>query len=164
MSEINNNIEKKTYKVAILASHPIQYQTPFFKELAKQENIDLKVFFCSDFGLRTYKDKDFGKELKWDIPLLEGYKYEFLPNISPVPSIFNFFGLINPGIIDNIKDGNFDAVWVHGWTHCTNWLAMLAAFRNNIPVLLRGESNLLNKTPLYKRILKSVLLPWFFKN
>jgi hypothetical protein len=49
----------------------------------------LKVYYCSDESVRGMKDKGFGIDLKWDIPLLEGYKYKFLKNYSPKPSIFN---------------------------------------------------------------------------
>ena len=55
----------RKFKLAILASHPIQYQVPFFKEISKNSSIKLKVLFCSDWGLKEYKDKDFGKTFKW---------------------------------------------------------------------------------------------------
>lgn len=151
------------FKIVILASHPIQYQAPFFKELSKEENIDLTVFFCSDFGLKEYKDEGFGKEFKWDIPLLEGFKYEFLQNISLFPSVARFLGLVNPDIIEKISKKEFNAIWIHGWANCTNWLAMLTAFFCGVPVLMRGESNLLNKQPLWKRAIKRILFAWLFK-
>ncbi len=162
MSEINNNIEKK-YKIAILASHPIQYQTPLFKKLNEIPEIDLTVFFCSNQGLRNYKDLGFGKEFKWDIPLLDGYEYEFLKNYSLCPNQSKFWGLINLSIIGELKKEKYDAIWIHGWNNCTNWIAMLTAFKLGIPVLLRGESNLLNKPSLWKKLPKRILLNWLFR-
>jgi len=76
----------KKHKLAILVSHPIQYQTPLYKLLSKEPEIDLTVLFCSDWGLKTYKDKGFGKEVKWDIPLLDGYKYKFFKNEPDIDS------------------------------------------------------------------------------
>ena len=68
----------KRFRLAILISHPIQYQTPLYKLLAEQKEIDLTVLFCSDWGLKIYHDEQFGQSVKWDIPLLDGYKYKFL--------------------------------------------------------------------------------------
>ena len=66
----------KKYKIAFLISHPIQYFSPLFKEMAKHKEIDLTVYYCSDESVRGMKDVGFGINLKWDIPLLEGYNYK----------------------------------------------------------------------------------------
>jgi len=102
------------YKLAILTSHPIQYQTPLFQLLAKQPEIDLTVYFCWDFGVSepTY-DSGFGKEIKWDISLLEGYKYKFLKNYSFKPSS-KFWGQINPRIIKELILGTSDVHNING--------------------------------------------------
>ncbi len=150
------------YKLAVLASHPIQYQAPFYK-LLSNESVDLTVLFCSEWGLKSYKDTGFGKEVKWDVPLLEGYKYKFLKNISSIPNVSKFFGLINLEIIDELKNNNYDAIWIHGWSSFTNWLAMITAFQLNVPVLMRGETNLLPQVPFWKNTLKKNILKWLFK-
>ena len=155
---------KKIFRLAVIASHPIQYQCPFFRELAKCSEVDLKVLFCSDWGLKSYNDPGFGQEIKWDIPLLDGYNFEFLPNKSPFPNVSRFWGLFNPQIVKKIKEGNFDAVWVHGWASLTNLLAILSAFAFNIPVLIRGESNLLQPTNPLKNYIKENILKTLFKN
>ena len=156
-------MENIKYKLLALLSHPIQYQAPFFKEISKCSEIDLKVLFCSSWGQDDYKDEGFGKVLKWDIPVLEGYKSEFLSNISPFPDVSTFWGMINPGIIKKIKDEKCDAIWIHGWNSFTNWLSMFTAFSYNVPVLLRAESNLLNESLFLKKILKQIGLKNLFK-
>ena len=153
----------KKYKLAILTSHPIQYKTPLYKLLAEQKKIDLTVLFCSNWGLKTYHDEKFGQNIKWDIPLLDGYKSKVLKNVSPFPNVSRFFGLINPEIIDELKKNNYDAIWIHGWNSFTNWLTMVTAFKLNIPVLLRGEINLLQKSFFLKNILKKLILKNLFK-
>ena len=61
-------------KIAIISSHPIQYNAPFFALLAKEDAIDLKVFYTwGESCLDKKYDPDFGKVIKWDIPLLDGY-------------------------------------------------------------------------------------------
>ena len=66
---------RRRFRLAILASHVIQYQAPLFRMLARQPEIDLSVFFCSDWGAQSYHDEGFGRAVKWDVPLLEGYHF-----------------------------------------------------------------------------------------
>ncbi len=148
--------------LAILTSHPIQYQTPLFKKLSEQLEVDLTVYFCWDFGVKKeIFDKEFKNKIKWDIPLLEGYKYKFFKNFSLKPSS-SFWGQINPGIITK----NYDAVLIFGWNSFTNWLAFLSAFLTKKPVLLRGENPLnqeLSKAK-WKIGLKKIILGWLFRH
>jgi len=51
---------------------------------------------------------------------------------------------------------------VYGWARATNWLAMTAAAATRTPLLLRGESNLLNPVSPVKKLLKSGLLKPLF--
>ena len=150
------------YRLAILTSHPIQYQAPLFRKLAAHPKIDLTVYFCWDFGIREEYDPGFGKKIKWDIPLIEGYKYKFLRNYSPKPNK-GFLGHINPSIIKELWKNRYDAILVHGYANFTSWLAFLGAWLSRIPIFLRGESHLLNYRPLWKRVIKKVLLIPLFK-
>lgn len=136
-------------KLAVITSHPIQYQAPLFKRLAAKEDTDLTVYFCWDFGIKNPDfDKEFGIKLKWDTPLLDGYTYKFLKNYSPKRST-RFWGQINPGIVGEIRRSKFDAVMVFGWNSFTNWLVFFTAFLIGIKVFLRGE------TPLNQELIKS---------
>ena len=72
------------YRVAVLNSHPIQYFAPLYRYLAASPEIDLTVFFLSDLSVREYHDPGFGRAFKWDVPLLGGYRHEFLPCIGTV--------------------------------------------------------------------------------
>lgn len=69
------------FKLAYFVSHPIQYQAPLLRMLAGQPEVELKVFFLSDLSVKSFRDKGFGVSIQWDVPLLEGYSYEFLPCI-----------------------------------------------------------------------------------
>jgi glycosyltransferase involved in cell wall biosynthesis len=155
----------RRYRLAVLSSHVIQYQDPLFKKLAAEPDIDLTVFFCSDWGAVAYRDPGFGRKLEWDLPLRQGYEWNVLPNWSLRPNPSRFWGLINPGIVERVARGRYDAIWVHGWSNCTAWMAMLAAFVFNVPVLLRGDSQLLSSSPgsLRQVIKRHVLTRLFHK-
>jgi len=153
------------YRLAVLTSHPVQYQTPLFRKLANHPGIDLSVYFCWDFGVKESIDPEFGKKLKWDIPLLEGYRYTFLRNVSPRPSS-QFWGQINPGIIRELRQHHCDSILIFGWNSLTNWLAFFTAFLSGIPVLLRGENPLHQELlkPTWKTSIKKIYLGWLFRH
>jgi glycosyltransferase involved in cell wall biosynthesis len=137
------NGSKNRVRLAYLVSHPIQYQAPLLRRIAQEPDIDLTVFFGSDFSVRGYKDEGFGVGVKWDVPLLDGYRYEFLPMIrdtaNPGP-----LAPLNYGIFSRLrgtkKCPGFDVLWVHGYSSLNAMQGMLAAKSLGIPVLVRAES------------------------
>lgn len=150
-------------RLAILTSHPIQYQTPLFRELAKNTALSPEVFFCWDFGVKPTYDKQFGKMVQWDIPILEGYQYHFLKNLSPWPNS-DFWGQINPGIISGLLKGRHDAILIYGWNSFTNWLAIITALLTGLPILLHAENPLnqeLQKSKI-KLFAKKIIFRLFF--
>lgn len=154
---------ERPVRLAVLTSHVVQYQAPLWRLLAATTGVAPHVMFCSLHGAQTYFDKGFGRSLRWDVPLLDGYSYEVLPNVSPRPGLASFWGVVNPAVIRRLREGRFDAVLVHGWMRCTFWLAMLAAFARGLPVIMRGESNLLVDMPGARARLKRAGLPAFFR-
>lgn len=154
------------HKIAALTSHPIQYQDPLFKKIGNNDNLDLMVYFCWDReGKSGGLDSEFGKKVKWDIPLTAGYNNIFLNNYSLKPSS-SFLGQINPGITREIWRSKPDAVLVFGWNSLTNWLAFFTCFIKQTPVFLRGE-NPLNQELLksiWKVKIKKVVLGWLFRH
>jgi len=134
-----------SYRVACLVSHPIQYQAPLFRYLAARPGIELTVFFLSDLSVHAYRDSGFGVDVKWDVPLLEGYRHEFLPRVGSGSGL-SFWRPWTFGLRARLRRGQFDALWVHGYAHRGCLAGIAAAKSLNIPVMLRGESNLLSET------------------
>ena len=63
--------------IAIISTHPIQYQVPLFKKL-NSSKISVDVFYASRQNLSsTIKDLEFNMNFKWDIDLLNGYNKFF---------------------------------------------------------------------------------------
>jgi hypothetical protein len=60
------------YKIAVVATHPIQYQAPLWRAIARDGRFELKVYFASRHGQNVALDPGFGKAFAWDIPLLGG--------------------------------------------------------------------------------------------
>ena len=61
-------------RLAILSTHPIQYNAPLYRMLHEDEDIELKVFFSKTWDQVKF-DPDFQREVIWDIPVSEGYAH-----------------------------------------------------------------------------------------
>lgn len=131
-----------SYRLAYIVTHPIQYQAPLLKYLAHSGGIDLQVYFLSDFSLRDHYEQAFNQTFKWDSALTDGYPWEVLPRTFMGPSMPLRRWLPLAGLRRRLRAGNFDALWVHGWSHIGLCQAIDAAAASRIPVLFRGESSL----------------------
>ncbi len=154
-------------KISYLLSHPIQYFSPLFRQLAASDRIELTVYYCSGSDKATHVDKGFGKTIVWDVPLLEGYRSVFLNNLSHSPSLDNrFWSLINVSIVRRLVKDESEIVIVHGWSYFTNWLAIVTAKLLGKQVWLRGENPLnqeIGKSTVLRVIKKIVLQYGLFK-
>jgi len=125
------------HRLAIFASHVIQYQDPFFRRLAAEPDIDLTVFYGSRAGADVYRDEDMKTSLQWDIDLLQGYRHEFLRNFGRGDG---YTRLVNPSIVRRVA--GFDAVLLMpGWGTITSLLAIAACRVAGIPFFLYGDSS-----------------------
>lgn len=113
-----------------------------FRHLAQRPELDSQVVYCRMPGEQPQVDPGFGIDVKWDVPLLEGYTWVSLPNRSPVSNADSFFGLVNPGIWELISEGKFDAVVLFtGYVCATFWIALAAAKWHRIPVLFGTDAH-----------------------
>ncbi|MGZ3763052.1 MAG: glycosyltransferase family 4 protein [Mucilaginibacter sp.] len=150
-------------RLAIITTHPVQYYAPVFKLLHERRYISIKVFYTwGEKALNKY-DPGFNKTINWDIPLLEGYPFEWVQNTSPDPGSHHFKGIINPGLTDQVSAWQPDAVLFYGWAYHSH-LKSIRYFKNKIPVLFRGDSTLLDEMGGAKAILRSIFLKWVYKH
>lgn len=147
-------------KLAIVSTHPIQYYAPIFAKLAAQPGIEIRVFYTWEKEAAKF-DRDFGKEVTWDIPLLEGYDYCFVSNNNNMGR--GFFDVKNPGLITAIEAWNANAVLVIGWNYLSH-LKVMMHFKKRIPVLFRGDSTLLDETGGIKKWVRRIFLKWVYSH
>lgn len=144
-------------RLAIITSHPIQYYAPVFKLLHQQKKLEVKVFYTLGESGKNQYDPGFNQKISWDIPLLEGYDFQFQTNTAKKPGSDHFRGIINPNLIHEIETWKADAILVYGWAYQAH-LKAIWYFKNKIPVFFRGDSTLLNKKNSLKNSIKNVLL------
>ncbi|MFN0111804.1 MAG: glycosyltransferase family 4 protein [Blastocatellia bacterium] len=145
-------------KVAIITTHPIQYQVPWFQKLAEQ--VELTVYYAL-LPDAEQQGVGFGVAFKWDIPMLEGYEWRVIPNKRTSPSLRGFFASSTPAIYSLLSETNPDVVIITGWHALPLLQALWACIRLGIPRIVRGESNGLRKRAYRTRVLHRLLLSWF---
>ena len=147
-------------KVAVVSTHPIQYYTPWFQKLAAEPRVELKVYYAL-LPDEQQQSVGFGKAFAWDIPLLEGYDWELIPNKRSSPSLRGFFNSSTPAIHSLFAQARPDVVIITGWQSLPLLQALRAAERLRIPRIVRGESNALRARPWWVRGLHRLLLSRF---
>ena len=134
------------FRLAVFTSHPIQYQAPLFRALSACPNLEPTVFFGSRHGLDVSLDSGFGQAFRWDVPLLDGYAHEFMPNVAAHPDVSRFLGVRVSGATKRLASGGFDALLLLGWQTFAHVQMLRSAWTLRIPVIVRGESTL-RRTP-----------------
>lgn len=150
-------------RLGILNSHPIQYFTPLYQRLGETADIEPLVYFCSRQGLQSYRDAGFGDvEVRWDIPLLDGYASRFLNNWSPAPRVGGRLSLVNPSIVTALRGDRLDALLVHGHAYATDLMATATARALGVPLLMRSDANISKRrSALVSRIRPAVLNAYY---
>lgn len=150
-------------QIAYFLSHPIQYFSPLLREIAKR--CDLTVYYFSDVSVRGGMDKGFGQHVKWDTPLLDGYKHIFLKNYVKTKAMSNsFFGVFNPGVLNALLKDKSPVVMVNGWTYSSTFMAVIFGRLLGRQIWLRAENPLVNELRKSPRLLflKKILLKHLF--
>ena len=176
---------KKSVKLAIVSTHPIQYFSPWFRFLAggqkagsgkeqagsgrigdcglapehpplaqsqpaagskensltrkdlgiggpsfapslessggASEGFDFEVFYAHRQTAKGQAEAGFGVEFEWDVPVLEGYPYRFLKNVSQRPGTDWFGGCDCPEIGEILVREGFTHVLLIGWHKKVFW-------------------------------------------
>ena len=148
--------------LAILTTHPIQYQTPIWRRLAARGDVPFKVYYMSDQGLKPRHDPGFGRDVAWDLDLLDGYPHEFLDTHAGTRQDSFRWLRLKPGFGKMLRERGVTVLWIQGWQVMAYWQAVREARREGIKVWLRGESNLRSNAGGLKQSLKWLLLKRLF--
>jgi len=131
--------------LAILTTHPIQYQVPLWQRLAADGRVPFEAWYLSEHATRLSRDVGFGKEFAWDIDMLKGYPYRILKTpAGATPNTF-WHSRIVESLPKLFRETETRALWVNGWQVAAYWQAVWAAHRAGVQVWMRGESNALRE-------------------
>lgn len=145
-------------RIAAIATHPIQYQAPWFRALAAS-GLDLVVLFGCLPGAAA-QGTGFGVPFEWDVPMTDGYVWETLELRRPA-RLDRFLGLRARGLRRRMALGGYEAVLSTGWNSWILVQALRAARSLRLPVVVRAESNDRRRRPAWKRSLHRAFLRSF---
>jgi glycosyltransferase involved in cell wall biosynthesis len=143
--------------VLAVASHPIQYQGPWFRALAVAHEIDFSVLFVQLLDSRA-QGRGFGVAFEWDVPILDGYRWQQVPEIRGRGHRQGFFSIGIRHPIALLRRLQPDVLLITGW-HIWPLLQMLiAAAWAGIPVIMRGEANAMRRRGAFARFVHRLIL------
>src|SRR5215470_1355513 len=150
-------------RLLAIATHPVQYMAPIFRRMAKHPRVELRVAYCSMRGAEAGHDPEFDREVKWDVPLLDGYEWIHIPNKGSGDE--TFWGFNNPGLKEIIHDGKFDAViCLTGYVRASFWIARRAAKKARAAFLFGADATTLDARDgkTWKKWFKRITWPYIF--
>ncbi|MBN8704494.1 MAG: glycosyltransferase family 4 protein [Bacteroidetes bacterium] len=150
-------------KLAIVTTHPIQYYAPLFRQLGSDDELKIKVFYTWPQAQIKKFDPGFGKVMEWDIPLLDGYEFEFIENSAKDPGTHHFKGIKNLALIPSLSSWNPDFILIFGWSFESHF-ETIKYFHKKIPVWFRGDSHLLDPISKIKKIVRWLWLHWVYSH
>lgn len=148
-------------RLTIVASHPVQYQTPLYRALARR--LDLTVLYAYRATPQDQANAGFGVAFDWDVDLTSGYDHVFLRNVSRAPAFKHFGGCETLGVGHELRRLTPDAVLLMGWHLKSYWQAICAARHAGIPRMVRGDSHLATPRSQTKMALKELVYPRFLR-
>jgi glycosyltransferase involved in cell wall biosynthesis len=157
-------LSNRPVRVACIGGHPVQWAVPLLRRISREPDIELTAFYSSDFSLRGSVDPGFGRAIQWDVPLLEGYRYEFFPRIWDSGRV-GFARPLTWGVFRRLRQGRFDVVWVGGYNRLYSLQAIFSAALLRLPLMIRSDSNLFSperspRTRAAKAVLAPLLRPF----
>jgi glycosyltransferase involved in cell wall biosynthesis len=155
---------ERKLRVLTISSHPIQYGAPLFRLMAVHPKLDFQVAYCSLRGADSAAyDPEFGANVQWDVPLLDGYKWTHIPNRGDGAESFGSWR--NTGLWKFIRQGKFDAVISHiSYTRATFWIAYFAARSVGVPLIFGTDASRIEPRDdsKLKLAIKKILWPAVF--
>ena len=141
-------------KIFYLVTHPIQYQAPLIKLFNRVLKSKLEVIYLSDFSMNSFFDQGFSKKVKWDINLLDKYKYTFI--CKNQKKEYNYISpFIKINLLKKIIKEKPDYLMIHGWANINFLITMIVAKIIGTKILLRSE-NFIKEEIFIKKLIKYI--------
>ena len=142
-------MNQKPIKTALITHSISHFEVPFYRALARAPKIDFDVIYWDKGGIEEKFDKLYGKPIKWGIPLLDGYKNYFIPNIKE--------------LLKMLWEKRFDVVILYGYAGWQKILTAIFCRLTGTRLIFRGTATLLEKQAFPKKIIKKIILFVFFR-
>jgi glycosyltransferase involved in cell wall biosynthesis len=151
-----------TFRLGVVFTHPTQHHGPLWRKLNEQLGLSVEVLYLSDENQGS-GDRDLGSGSQaWDVDLLSGYKYEYLPDISGKVPSKQQKSLLNPGLIERLVPENFDAVFMQSFVNYSYRLTALLCKLRGIPLIMQNDATIMSdgRYSRSRRVAMAILYPW----
>lgn len=154
-----NQDARPIYRIAFVNTHPIQYFAPLYAYLTRHCGLETTALYLSDFSLTGGADPGFRRAVTWNVDLLDGYEARFMGGEKASKRrIGGFFSMVAPQLWDEIRQGCYDAVIIHGHNLAAHHIAQAAALSSGTPVFTRGETHRQLVRPSWREVVRKPLL------
>lgn len=151
----NNNLN-----IAIVVSHPIQHFCPQYISLSQFPNANVKVFFASMLGYKSYFDANFGNEIVWNNLRIDEFKHVFMNGDQVLDSDKN---LESPTLEFELDAFQPDAIITYGYFQKFQRACHKFANSKAIPLVYITDAENRQHRKWYKKLAKFFGLRWYFK-
>lgn len=129
-------------RLAIFAPHPVQYTACIYELLAKENDIATTVYYSTLGATKRAFDKEFQQDVQWDIPLLDGYRYEVIGGhgYQDPKDIRHLFANMWR-IFKSIRRDKPQFAMIGGWASTFEIAAIVVCLVLRVKILLRPESS-----------------------
>ena len=142
-------------RLAIVASHPIQYFCPQYSSWARLDAVSIRVFFGSKQGLETYHDAGFGTSFRWQGLTLD-FPHEFLAGADERPVTAKIDA---PALAERLAAFRPHCIVVYGYSQPLQRRAARWARREGVSLLMMTDSQLRPKRSWPTRAVKALVVP-----
>lgn len=124
-------------RIAVITGVPAPYREPVFERLARRAEVTPRVFYTERVHPRTgWSPTERGENTR------RGFDHEFLTNWSPrslrrLPLV----GQANLAVARQLARFDPTMVLLYGYSQLTHWLAYRHCRAHDVPLALRGDSN-----------------------
>lgn len=132
-------------RLTVVLTHPVQYMAPWFRHIHRDcADIQLTVLYATE-PTPSQQGVGFSRDVEWDVPLRDGYVSRILRPSTADTSVGadRFWGADAPEVGPALIESAPDVVLVMGWHSSTYMRAVRTCRRRRIPVMVRGDTNLL---------------------
>jgi glycosyltransferase involved in cell wall biosynthesis len=146
-------------RIAIVVSHPIQHFCPQYASWAKNEHIELKVFFSSAWGAKRFIDPDFKTEIAWDNLRLNEFNHVFLNGDEVLPVTKE---LDAPAMEQALSEFKPSVIVVYGYFQKLSRRAIRWAKSNRVKIAYISDTENRQHKNKLKEFIKYPLLRYYF--
>jgi glycosyltransferase involved in cell wall biosynthesis len=158
---VNSCSRGRRARLVVLQTHPIQYYAPLYRALAERARVEVKVVYLSDVGVGPHDDPGFGRQVAWDIPLLEGYEFRILQPGKAIAGS-GFWDRRDSRLAQILAAERPDWLLLYGYASLMNWQALVWARKHGVRVAYQSDSNARLMRRGWQVLSKQMALRWFF--